>query len=92
MCIQKDIYLVDIKLIQIKVLKTITPHDKSRSGAFHYKQQRTLTEREIMLGSTFPLDYKPKPLNISYACGMSVPPVMVAQIASRIYEQWISKI
>lgn len=73
-----------------KVLKTITPHDKSRSGAFHYKQQRTLTEREIMLGSTFPLDYKPNPLNISYACGMSVPPVMVANIATEIYQQWLS--
>ena len=74
-----------------EVLKTITPHDKSRSGAFHYKQQRTLTEREIILGSTFPLDYKPKPLNISYACGMSVPPVMIANIATEIYNQWISK-
>jgi DNA (cytosine-5)-methyltransferase 1 len=72
-----------------KVLKTIAPHDKSRTGAFHYKQQRTLTEREIMLGSTFPLDYKPNPLNISYACGMSVPPVMVAQISTEIYNQWL---
>ena len=75
-----------------KVLKTITPHDKSRSGAFHYKQQRTLTEREIILGSTFPLDYKPNPLNMSYACGMSVPPVMVANISTEIYNQWLSKL
>jgi DNA (cytosine-5)-methyltransferase 1 len=43
-----------------------------------------------MLGSTFPLDYKPKPLNISYACGMSVPPVMTANIAEQIYTQWLS--
>lgn len=72
-----------------EVLKTLTPHDKSRSGAFHYEQLRTLTKREIMLASTFPLDYDPKPHNISYLCGMSVPPVMIAQIATEIYEQWI---
>ena len=75
-----------------EVLKTLTPHDKSRSGAFHYEQLRTLTKREIMLASTFPLDYEPTPLNISYACGMSVPPVMTANIATEIYDQWLSKL
>ena len=45
-----------------------------------------------MLLSTFPLDYDPEPHNISYLCGMSVPPVMTAQIATEIYEQWLSKI
>ena len=75
-----------------KVLPTFTPHDKNRQGVFHYSQLRTLTKKEIMLVSTFPLDYEPNPLNISYACGMSVPPVMTAQIAEKIYEQWLSKI
>ena len=73
-------------------LNTFTPHDKSRSGAFHYQTCRTLTKKEIMLCSSFPLDYTPNPLNISYACGMSVPPVMTANIASNIYDQWLSKI
>ena len=27
-----------------------------------------------------------------YVCGMSVPPVMMAQVASRIYDYWLSKI
>ena len=75
-----------------KVLPTFTPHDKNRQGVFHYEQLRTLTKKEIMLVSTFPLDYQPNPLNISYACGMSVPPVMTAQIAKQVYEQWLSKI
>ena len=75
-----------------KVLPTFTPHDKNRQGVFHYKQLRTLTKKEIMIISTFPLDYEPTPLNISYACGMSVPPVMTAQIAKQVYEQWLSKI
>jgi DNA (cytosine-5)-methyltransferase 1 len=41
---------------------------------------------------TFPLDYnfiKNKPI---YVIGMSVPPVMTAQIATRIYDQWLAKI
>ncbi len=75
-----------------KVLNTLMPHDKNRAGAFHYEQLRTLTKKEIMLASSFPLDYEPNPLNISYACGMSVPPVMIAQISKRIYDQWLSKI
>ena len=27
-----------------------------------------------------------------YVCGMSVPPVMMAQVASRIYDQWLTNI
>ena len=27
-----------------------------------------------------------------YVCGMSVPPVMMANVASNIYEQWLSKL
>lgn len=27
-----------------------------------------------------------------YVCGMSVPPVMMAQVAERIYYQWLDKI
>lgn len=27
-----------------------------------------------------------------YICGMSVPPVMMAQVATRVYEQWLSKL
>lgn len=42
--------------------------------------------------STFPLDYDFGSQRVEYVCGMCVPPVMMAQIASRIYEQWLSKI
>lgn len=27
-----------------------------------------------------------------FACGMSVPPIMMAQVATQIWEQWLSKI
>jgi len=42
--------------------------------------------------STFPQDYDFCNSQYSYVEGMSVPPVMMAQISSRIYEQWLSKL
>lgn len=52
---------------------------------------RYLSNNEILKISSFPLDYNFLTKNPGYECGMSVPPVMLAQIASRIYEQWITK-
>ncbi len=43
-----------------------------------------------LIGS-YPVDYKFNTDNI-YMIGMSVPPVMTAQIASNIYNQWLSKL
>jgi len=72
-----------------KVLNTITAsYSKARSGALHYSKFRMLTKTETYKSQTFPQDYESKdPL---YMCGMSVPPVMTAQIASEIYRQWQS--
>jgi len=41
---------------------------------------------------TYPLDYNFKGIEPKYLIGMSVPPVMTAQIAHQIYLQWLSKI
>lgn len=38
---------------------------------------------------TFPQDYNFMDQDPKYICGMSVPPVMMAQIASSVYEQWL---
>jgi DNA (cytosine-5)-methyltransferase 1 len=46
---------------------------------------------EWMLGGSYPLDYNFKKINVKYLIGMSVPPVMTAQIATEIYNQWLSK-
>ena len=48
-------------------------------------------ETKMKIGS-YPLDYDFCNNNPQYLIGMSVPPVMVAQVASRIYKQWLSKI
>ena len=56
---------------------------------------RAINDKEFILSGSFPMDYNfgtQKSKNfVGYLIGMSVPPVMTAQIASNIYEQWISK-
>lgn len=38
---------------------------------------------------TFPQDYDFGPESPQYVCGMSVPPVMMANIATEVYKQWL---
>lgn len=57
-----------------------------------FDEGRQRNTEEIKLCSSFPLDYDFKDQPIDYICGMSVPPVMMAQVASRVYEQWLKPI
>lgn len=57
-----------------------------------YDIPRKLNDTEIKKISSFPLDYDTKGGLIDFYCGMSVPPVMTAQISHQIYKQWLSKI
>lgn len=56
-----------------------------------FNEGRFRNKEEIVLCSTFPLDYDFGSQKVDYICGMSVPPVMMAQIATRVWEQWLSK-
>ena len=58
----------------------------------HFDQPRFLGQSEVCCISSFPQDYNFGGQSPHYVCGMSVPPVMMAQIATRIYEQWLSKL
>ena len=55
-------------------------------------ERRWLSTSDICKVSSFPQDYDFGSQQPHYVCGMSVPPIMIAQVASRIYEQWLSKI
>lgn len=55
-------------------------------------ERRWLSTSDICKVSSFPQDYDFCSQKPHYVCGMSVPPIMMAQVASRIYEQWLSKI
>jgi DNA (cytosine-5)-methyltransferase 1 len=54
----------------------------------HPTEDGYLTDNEYKIIGTFPLDYNFKTIEPKYLIGMSVPPVMTAQIASKIAYQW----
>ena len=58
----------------------------------HPTENRSLNVREYQLCSSFPLDYNFMKLSPYYAMGMSVPPIIMAQIAWGIKKQWLDKI
>ena len=56
---------------------------------FHPEIPRKINKIEYCCGGTYPQDYNFKQLEPKYLIGMSVPPVMTAQIAHEIYLQWL---
>lgn len=84
----KGSYFNEVKTHPDKVLPTI----RANGLPYDYKVERTLFKDEVLMAGTYPMDYnfcKNKP---EYLIGMSVPPVMVAQIATEIWNQWLSKL
>ena len=47
-----------------------------------------ISEQDIINIQTFPQDYNFGKQSKQYVCGMSVPPVLMANIATEIYPQW----
>ena len=73
-----------------RICPTITAHAEM---IMHVDTPRQLSKREVVLASTFPVDYDfGEGKAWGYICGMSVPPVMMAQVASRVRTQWLEKI
>lgn len=80
----KGHFFNSIKLAQNEVINTIA----SGSTLYHYSKLKQLSNNELKLAGTFPLDYNFKDIEPKYLIGMSVPPVMVAQISYQIALQW----
>lgn len=78
----------DIKVSKKVVLPTLASQNK----IYHSDIPRRLNNREYLLGTSFPTDYNTIDMKAFYMCGMSVPPVMMAQIATEVYSQWLSKL
>ena len=57
---------------------------------YHPDICRPINNREFSLCGSFPTDYNYCKQKTGYFVGMSVPPVMTAQIATEIYSQWLS--
>ena len=59
---------------------------------FNHSQKRGMSIGEIISAQTFPQDYNfgDKNLNnVSYICGMSVPPIMIKRIVTRLIESGV---
>lgn len=57
----------------------------------HPSIPRKINKYELCCIGTYPLDYNFIEIKPVYLIGMSVPPVMTAQIAHQIYLQWLKK-
>lgn len=82
-----------LKLSTKEVMPTLSPSNNGGINYFHPTEYRSVTAEEWTLSQTFPLDYDrcgKSPKSYIWLLGMSVPPVMIAQISSQIYEQWLS--
>lgn len=59
---------------------------------FHPNICRQMSKNEVCMVGTYPIDYNFKNEVWHYLIGMSVPPVMTAQIANQIKIQWLDNI
>jgi DNA (cytosine-5)-methyltransferase 1 len=57
-----------------------------------YDQPRYLNNLEYCKIGSYPLDYNFLNNKTFYLIGMSVPPIMTAQVATNIYEQWLKEL
>lgn len=85
----KGNYFGSYKISESVVSNTIIGSDSS--PVLHYKYPNYLSNDNICQIGTYPLDYNFKTIEPKYLIGMSVPPVMTAQIATEIYNQWFKK-
>jgi DNA (cytosine-5)-methyltransferase 1 len=74
-------------------------HDSSNINTITAGDQCVLFEEpryrnfdELCECGSYPKDYDFKGNKPEYLIGMSVPPVMTAQVAKQVYEQWLSKL
>lgn len=71
----------------------VAPTKTTGGFDYLYDQPRACSEYEVKCVSTFPQDYKYNGRNqLNFLTGMSVPPIMTAQVAYQIYKQWLTRI
>lgn len=72
-----------------EVCQTIT--STSGSKLISSQEPKHLSKDELKMCGSYPLDYNFKNIELKYLIGMSVPPVMTAQVAYEIYLQWFKQ-
>ena len=84
----KGSFFNEYKVSRQAVVNTI----RAKRAPFDSDEERYLYNDELIECGSFPIDYNFLSQKLVYIIGMSVPPVMVAKIATRVYEYWLSKL
>ena len=74
------------------VLSSQVPLTVTSHIIYYHSKNHEISKNELSIIGTYPLDYNFKSIEPNYLIGMSVPPVMTAQISHQIYLQWLIKI
>ena len=82
----KDRYYTAMILHDDRVAPTIT----SAGAFFRYADKMKLSDDDFRNVQSFPQDYLFGKNSAQYVCGMSVPPNMMANVATEVWEQWLS--
>lgn len=85
-------YLQSSLVAKTDVHPTLLASYRDKASPMPGWEMRWLSKSDICKISSFPQDYDFGNQKPHYLCGMSVPPIMIAQIATRVYEQWLTKI
>jgi DNA (cytosine-5)-methyltransferase 1 len=65
---------------------TITANEQK---PIHFNLKNYISNSAVCQIGSYPLDYNFKKIEPKYLIGMSVPPIMTAQIATEIHNQWL---
>lgn len=87
---EKGSFFSYIKVDPEKPMPTVSIGHGKTTQMMNPFEKGYLSDKEIYNGCSFPIDYKTK--YPQYLSGMSVPPIMTANISEQIYIQWLSKI
>lgn len=68
------------------------PTIMTKSKNFRAYDKQCFSDNDFMCTGSYPLDYNFKNIEPKYLIGMSVPPIMTAQISNQIKIQWLDEI
>lgn len=75
-----------------EVHPTITAGYRDKASPMPAWEKKWLSTSDLCKIGSYPQDYNFGNCKPQYLIGMSVPPIMTAQVATQVYEQWLSKI
>lgn len=67
----------------------VAPTNVANATLARFCDGKKYSNADYIATQTFPQDYDFMDQSAAYVCGMSVPPVMMAQISGAVYEQWL---